>query len=186
MTYPSFNSGEVLTASDMNAVGLWKVTSGSISALSTTGTNITSIFNNTNYKNYRIILQITAASTSNRLQLQMLLGTTPATTGAYYAGGLASDYAANTTLYFQRSNGDTSLFLTNTNGSTNRFISFDIYGPNQAITTMFSNGSYIDTTGIYHYAWGGAHAVATAYDGIKLATNTGTMDVTYAVYGYKP
>ena len=186
MAYPSFNSGDVLNASDMNAVGLWKVTSGTITGLSSTGTNIASVFNNTNYRNYRVMFQVTAASTSNRMTMQMMLGTTPASTGAYYAGGLASDYAANAVLYFQRSNADTALFLTNTNASTSRFISFDICAPNQATTTMFTSGSYIDTTGIYHYSWGGAHAVATAYDGIKVFTNTGTMDVTYAIYGYKP
>ena len=182
-TYPVFSVGEVLTADDMNAVGLWKITSATISALSTTGTNITSVFNNTLYANYRIVINVTAASTTNRLQFQLLSGTTAANT-SYYAGGVGSDYASNTTTYFQRSNNDPQLYLGAATIENTRSLAFDVFAPHQARRTHFS-GSYVDDGPVAQH-WGGIHNVSTAYDGFKLFTNTGTLDLSYYVYGYKP
>jgi len=84
MGYPDFVSGDVLNASDMNAVGLWKVASGTLS-LTTTATNVTGVFSS-NYKQYRLLLNTTARSTSNRVDLRYIAGTTPAATGYYNAG----------------------------------------------------------------------------------------------------
>ena len=94
MTYPSFTSGEVLTAADMNAVGLWLVKTQTVGT-AVASVTVTDAFSST-YDNYRIIYTGGAASTSCVLSLQFGIGGTMTTTNYYgvaaYAnlgGGLA-------------------------------------------------------------------------------------------------
>jgi len=56
MTYPSFTTGEVLTASDMNAVGLWKIAETTFSAQTTIA--IDNCFSS-NYAHYLITYNLT-------------------------------------------------------------------------------------------------------------------------------
>ena len=183
MTYPSFNVGDVLTASDMNAVGLWKITSGTISSQGTTPTNFTGVFNSTNYKHYRLALYGDNGATNPQIRLRLLDGSTPAQTGAYYAGGLAGNWASNTTLYFSASNASTFLVLGD-NNNQDRSLMFDIMYPHEAEYTTFA-GHATFTGDALTYHWGGTHLVQTAYNGFQLFTNAGTIRLRYDLYGYK-
>lgn len=70
MTYPSFSVGEVLTASDMNAVGLWLVKTSTIGNAVTTH-EVTNAFSST-YDNYLIIISGGSSSaTNNALGIQL-------------------------------------------------------------------------------------------------------------------
>jgi hypothetical protein len=180
MTFPSFSVGEVLRAQDMNAVGLWKVASGTLS-LTTTATNVTGVFSST-YKNYLVLLNITARSTSNRFDMRYIVGTTP-TSANYYQGGIASDYASNTTLYFQRSNNDNQLYFdTTTNVASYRL---DIFQPNDATVATRHHGQHASVGTGYSFAFGGVQTALTAFTGFQLFTSTGTMTVEYQVFGYQ-
>jgi len=182
MSFPSFASGEVLTAADMNAVGLWKVASGTLS-LSTTPTQVTSVFNNANFPNYKLLITTTARSTSNKMLLKFILGTTP-DSSAYYAGGIGASSSSNTTLYFERSNNATSLSLQKASSAANAMVGMEIIAPNQAIPTMYS-GFFMETNDVDAYTFGGGHNVGTAYNGFELFTSSGTQTVTYQLYGYR-
>jgi hypothetical protein len=178
MGYPDFVSGDVLNASDMNAVGLWKVASGTVN-LTTAWTNITGVFSST-YTNYRVLMNVTARSTANRFDWRYIVGTTEST-ASYFASGIGSDYAANTTMYFQRSNNDSVFFFDNSAALSS--YALDIYRPNEAATT-YHTGHVMNNTGVA-YSVGGGHFVANQNTGFRLACNTGTMTVKYAIYGYR-
>lgn len=179
MSYPSFSAGDVLTASDMNAVGLWKIASGSLS-LTTTATNVTGVFSS-DYKQYRLLLNNTARSTSNRIDMKYIVGTT-ATSTNYYQGGIASDFSSNTTVYMQRSNNDSQFYGITSNSLT--FITMDIANPNVAASTLHS-GTCIDNNSGYGYSFGGLNQTTNQFTGFQLFTSTGTATVEYQVFGYR-
>jgi hypothetical protein len=81
MPVPDFAVGEVLTASAMDSIGLWKVTSGSLSG---TSTNFAGCFTS-DYENYRIVVSGLALSGSGDIYVKYLVtGTTPTTASSYF------------------------------------------------------------------------------------------------------
>ena len=179
MTYPSFSVGEVLRAQDMNAVGLWKVASGSLS-LTTSYTNVAGVFSD-DYKNYRVLLNVTTRSTNNRIDMRYIVGTTPVTAG-YYQSGLGADFSANGVIYFQRSNNDGQFF--GYTGTTVQTMGYDIFSPKRATVTTHA-GNLMDRTSGYPFAFGGVNTGSDLITGFQLGTNTGTATVEYQVFGYK-
>lgn len=181
-TPPVFTSGAILTAAQMNSIGMWKISSGTAS-LSTTPTQFTSVFNNTDYPNYKLIITTTAITGSNKILFKFVSGTTAAST-TYYCGGIGGSNSSAATVYFERSTNATSLSLGPTINSSNRVIGMDIIAPNQAINTMYS-GYYTESNNVDAFTFGGVHGVSTAYDGFQLETSSGTQTVSYQLYGYR-
>ena len=179
MTYPVFSTGDVLNASDMNAVGLWKIASGTLS-LSTTPTNVTGVFSST-YKQYRLLLNVTIRSTTNRVDMKYIVGTT-ATSTNYYQSGIGADFGADTTLYYQRSNNDAQFFGILSPSMT--ALSFDIYNPNKADFTL-NHGTVLNANFSFPYIVGGANRTTNQFTGFQLFTSTGTATVEYQVFGYQ-
>jgi hypothetical protein len=179
MTFPVFNVGETLRAADMNAVGLWKVASGTLS-LSTTPTNVTGVFSS-DYKNYRVLLNVTNKSASIRVDMKYIVGTT-ATSTNYYQAGIGSDYTFNNTLYYQRSNADTQFFGIASSALLSQ--SLDIYNPNKAALTMH-HGTLVDANFGFPYMVGGSQNSSTQFTGFQLFTSSGTATVEYQVFGYR-
>ena len=179
MPVPVFTAGETLDASEMNAVGLWKIASGTLS-LTTTPTNVTGVFSST-YKQYRLLLNVTNKSASIRVDMKYIVGTT-ATSTAYYQAGIGSDYTANATLYYQRSNNDPQLY--GIASSALLSASLDIYNPNKAALTMH-HGTIVDANFGFPYMVGGSQNSSTQFTGFQLFTSTGTATVEYQVFGYR-
>jgi hypothetical protein len=167
---------------DYTPPGLVRVSSGTLS-LTTSPSQVTGVFVNTSFNNYRLIVKTTAASTSNKILFKFIAGTTPAST-LYYAGGVGSSSSSNTVVYFERSNNATSLSLGAATSAATRVTAFDIIGPNSTSQTMYS-GFYTEVNNADAFTWGGCHLTSSAYDGFEMATNTGTMTVEYALYGYR-
>jgi hypothetical protein len=180
MPVPDFSPGEILTAGAMDSIGLWKVASGTLS-LTTSYSNVTGVFSG-DYKNYRVLLNITARSTSNRFDMRYLVGTTPVTTNGYYQGGIGSDYGSNTTAYFQRSNNDGNFFFDNTTGTAS--YSIDIMSP-QLNTPTRHYGQTSQVANPLSYAFGGAQVGNNQVTGFQLMAHVGTMTVEYQVFGYR-
>jgi hypothetical protein len=179
MGYPNFVSGDVLNASDMSAVSLWKVASGTLS-LSTTPSNVTGVFSST-YKQYRLLLNVTIRSGTNRVDMKYLVGTTPTSTN-YYQSGIGADFSADATLYYQRSNNDAQFFGIGSSSMT--ALSFDIYNPNKADFTMHT-GTILNANFSFPYIVGGANRTTNQFTGFQLFTSTGTATVEYQVFGYQ-
>jgi hypothetical protein len=179
MPVPDFSPGEVLTAAAMDSIGLWLVGSGSLS-LTTSATNVTGVFSST-YKNYRVLLNITARSTTGRIDMKYIVGTT-ATSANYFQSGIGSDYASNATVYYQRSNNDDRFFGLSTASQTS--LSFDVFNANATLATLH-NGTVMDRNLGFPYSFGGVQTASTAFTGFQLFTSTGTATVEYQVFGYR-
>jgi hypothetical protein len=183
MAIKTFTTGEVLTASDTNTYlansGLVYVGSGTLS-LTTSATNVTGVFSST-YKNYRVLLNVTARSTTSRVDMKYIVGTTP-TSLNYYQAGIGSDYVSNTVIYYQRSNGDFQFYGLSSSGLLS--LSMDIFNPNRALqTTHVGNTSDVNTG--YAYSLGGEAANTNQFTGFQLFTSTGTATVEYQVFVYR-
>lgn len=183
MTYPVFASGDVLNASDMNAVGLWLVKTFTVTTTATTQ-DITSCFSST-YSNYRIEVDALTASAPIGLALQFLVGTTP-TAANYYSSGL--DVSLTGVVTGTGLSND-AVGINNLIGNTTPSGGFiELYGPQKAIRTSFHSGG-IDarTTGNPFRMSGGFQDSNTQFDGIRILTNSATTITggTFRVYGYR-
>jgi hypothetical protein len=178
-TPPDFTTGQVLTAAQMSAIGLWEVASGTLS-LTTSATNVTGVFSST-YKQYRVLLNTTAKSTTNRVDMKYIVGTTPTSTN-YYMGGIGGDYSVNAVIYYQRSNADAQIFGLSSNN--NQSMTLDIFNANKAATTLHQ-GNVADNQSGYSYAIGGMQNSSSQFTGFQLFTSAGTATVEYQVFGYR-
>jgi hypothetical protein len=175
-TPPVFTSGQILTAAQMNAAGLWLVKSQTIgSAVSSQA--VTDAFT-TDFDSYKIVISGGVASTTALLSCQ--LGAT--TTGYYfahnfytYAGSTGASAGNNTTSFSRVGLGTTSILTGN----------FDLINPFTAKNTII-NYSYVDArTNGEAGAGGGFLNDTTSYTGFTLAISSGTMTGgTIRVYGY--
>ena len=153
--------------------GLVFITSATASASATL--NINSCFSST-YTNYRIIYNFTG-STTLELQMRLRLVTTD------YSGTEYTDYG-----YGMGSGGAFNLQHVNTTQFTIGYVnttepiwgSMDIYSPNVAVKTNFSNLSGIAAS-IYE---NGRVNQTTQYDGFSLLASTGNITGTVKIYGY--
>jgi hypothetical protein len=87
-TPPDFVSGQILTAAQMNAVGMWLVKSASLT--SGNSNTITGAFTS-DFTNYKIVVSNLQASDVANMYMKM--GTTAA---GYYYGGTRRSYAGTT------------------------------------------------------------------------------------------
>jgi len=185
MAVKTFTTGEVLTAADTNtylanAYGVL-VTGGSFSGVSNVIVN--NCFTST-YRNYRLVVHITAYTAAGAVEGQINLrasGTNSSVSyynvrvGASYGAGNVLEAASNTTRWFVgRSNGSGSA------GGANVF-DINIFGPQIADRTWYS-GTAAD--GNYVASVGGYHDVQTAYDGFQM-TYGANITGTYRVYGLR-
>ena len=185
MTYPSFNSGDVLTAAEMNAVGMWKITSGTVSSGSSF--DLTSVFTS-DYDSYKLILtQIRTVVGTPSIQLRLLATSTPATTGYYYAVTRV-DIAASAINVSAGNNAaqfDTQAIQ---NGAVSGMVTCEIHSP---VATQYTslNGQSVDTRLGSAYggiSWAGQLGNATSYNGIRILLSSSTFtNCNYKLYGYR-
>lgn len=185
MTYPSFTSGEVLTAADMNAVGLWKIASVSLNAVTN---NISNVFSST-YTNYRVVISgLQNATTTSRIVSLRFRTSTDDTSANYIYGEF---YAFPTNLSGSTAAGGqtSSRLLTLSNWSAGGAgLVLDIYNPNNATGTGFTGQSFtyqgdVGTWVTRHI--GGGINVSTQFTGFSIIGTTDNLTGTVRVYGYR-
>ena len=190
MTLPSFSVGEDLTAADMNAVGLWKITptvtsSGGTAATVSDGvvsvgngnTSVTITAFNATYANYLIVVEYLLANTGNP-GLFLKMGTAAT---AYY--GVTAYWAYDTS-------GDSTVKRNNGTewnlgyvGANNYSASINIYSPNRTVRTSYTATFAGD---LYNGTSSGMLANATSYTAFNLAPSSGSFTQgTIRVYGYR-
>jgi hypothetical protein len=188
MGFPSFNAGEVLTAADMNAVGLWKVTTATVTAQPTL--TVDNCFS-ANYANYRVIVRLNGVSNNNQMRMDVLnsAGTRLQTN---YAGSFyGQDYSTGTTGFegLQSSVTVPLGYLSNASAFGPSMFAMDIVGPfTSGITTLVhgtSNG--VDAGRIF---LGGQiisrRLAAETNRGLFFFNSVGSnMTGTVSVYGYR-
>jgi hypothetical protein len=195
MSFPSFASGEVLTAADMNAVGMWKVAGASFSGI-TTGAplDVNSVFSS-DYTNYLLTFRASATVANAVVQLRMRTVATQEA-GAVYNFGWNGQWVSAGPVYsegaFSTANPfapETAFFsgvsAGNGYGGTSRV---EIYSPNATRATRITGQSYTDYTGTFYnvvLAGSGEVGTSTAYTGFRIYPVAGTISGEYTLYGYK-
>ncbi len=89
MTYPVFANGDVLPASDMNAIGLWLVKTQTIGT-GVSSVTVTGAFS-ADYDNYLITVTGGTASANGSIRLQM----NTSTGSTYFGAGTYGNYGVN-------------------------------------------------------------------------------------------
>lgn len=180
MTFPTFNNGDVLPASDLNAIGLWLVKSQTI------GNGVTSVIVsdcfNSDFENYKIVISGGTQSAANGLLTMQLRtgGTTSAT--LYFNTFIYSPYTGG--VLTANTNGGTGwAYVASALGNSGWTCSIDVLQPRvPAYTTILGSNARGDLGGTVQ----GYHGVFTAYESAVFTVGAGTMTGgTIQVYGYR-
>ena len=188
MPLTTYIAGEVLTAASLNANFSFAAGGNGLVCVKaetafTTASSITAdnIFTST-YTNYLLNLTITSSSAELVLLYKNRVGGVSASTN-YNAQRVTF---SSTTTDAARITAQTSFRLGQAY-TVSSFFTLNIASPQLAAQTNFySNGIYNDnaaTTPVAIFNTGN-HSTATAYDGLEILTNTGTITGFYSVYGY--
>ena len=177
MTFPVFAIGDVLTATDMNAVGLWLVKTQTLgSAVSSVA--VTGAFSS-NYNNYRIV----AVGGTQSLGGNVSLTLGAAATGYYYSMAYV-DYATATASALRAQN--TTSFLYAGSGTNGLSVQVDVLNPFASQQTMFRSLIAQNKTDGFSGYCGGYLNDSTSYTSFTLTISSGTMTGgTIYVYGWK-
>ena len=184
-TPPDFTSGAVLTAAQMNAVGMWKI---STTSLTTVTNNISNCFSS-DYANYRVIVRNlnNASGTVRNLTLRFRCASDD-TTASYNSGqlGLYSStvFGSTTAAVSSATLGAISQQPT---GNALGGLSIDILSPNTATGTTYT-GTMLTYQGdvgafVYRTVTGGI-STTTQYTGFSIIGVTDALSGTVEVYGY--
>lgn len=184
MPVPVFTSGEVLTAANMNAVGLWKIASVSVGTSSTF--SISNCFT-TDYNHFLITFENLKCNTGTSFVLfQLVASGSPSTTG-YYDSRIDVPISGTVTAAGQSNgaSGNSAVVIdaTNPSGGT-----IDFFNPANAVNTTYRGGGIdVRTVGAPYRAGGGFHNVASAYSGITFSILSGNnfSSGMATVYGYR-
>lgn len=188
----------MLTASQMNAVGLWRVTSCTVSSVGgtaatasngvvTIGTSNTSVTVSNAFSSdfdaYKIIISGGAGSGVNNMRLQLGNSTTGYYDGLLYVQTNAvttprADGADNTNTAWDR------MGVTDPNGIT---FSVDLYSPFLAkYTTCMAIYAFVSGGDAYVGPTTGIHAVASSYSSFTVSLAAGNISGgNIRVYGYR-
>ena len=194
-TPPDFTTGQVLTAAQMNAVGLWRVTGCTVTSVGgtaatasngvvTTGVGNTSVtLSNAfsaDFKNYKVIFTFGTSSAGGRLNLQLnaATGTSYYTVATYLAYGTATNLALATS-----GAGETSFYVADTN-TAGFASSFELHNPFVSTTKTFITGSWM-SNGLAG-TFGGVQNTNVSHTGFTISTGTGNINSNFEirVYGY--
>ena len=191
-TPPDFTAGQVLTAAQMNAIGLWRVTG--LSATFTGGTPgtiadgvvtigsantaiaVTNAFND-DFENYKI--KITGGASSVTCLLQMRLG---ATTTNYYQGRIGVTLSAGTAAVGAQNGTGTEWVAVGSSTTSGLYGDINLEAPKLAKFTNLSCSYYDATTTISVVGYQGS---TTSFTGFTIFASTGNLTGgTIRVYGY--
>jgi hypothetical protein len=179
MTFPSFSSGEVLRAADMNAVGLWLVKTQTVGT-GVSSVTVTGAFS-ADYDNYKILY--TGGSHSAAQDIGLQLGST--TTG-YYGARIALFYTSDTFNY-ARNNNSASFGFVGTGSTVGAYCNFELLNPFTSTRTIVNaptigNTSSAAVAGTYN----GFLDNSTSYTAFTIIPTGGTLTGgTISVYGYR-
>jgi hypothetical protein len=184
MTYPSFSVGEVLTAADMNAVGLWKIKTATVASAADSGTAFQSIFSSS-YDSYKIVCHTLTAATNGALpRMTFYYGTNTEQITTYYSGVTNSIFNGTSNLTSVNNGAYIGLGAAADNIGDSAFV-IDILGVGSSGKGTV-NIQYVDAYNGSFASGGGLVGTTRTYTGVKFFMSTGNIAMTATVYGYKP
>lgn len=181
-TPPSFTAGSVLTAAQMNAVGLWLVKSQAVSTSGVTSVTLTNVFSS-DFDAYRVIYSGGTLSTND---IGARFG--PSSVSGYNTGYYSTLFYANGnpgTFTLAQTQNQAEMAWLGGGSTTTAYATFDIINPYKATWTRFHNGSYQNNLNVGFTT--GEHRSTGQFTDITIiggggATITGG---TVRVYGYR-
>jgi hypothetical protein len=183
MTFPVFASGDVLNASDMNAVGTWLVDSHTFTTVSSvTRSNVYT----SNYTNYMHTLTLTAVPTQGILTIQFTVGGTATTTN--YVSRTARWYAASLGWELTDNESGTDeigilvVSQTNPDRAAGFFYVFKPQAANSTNVVTHNAGAFSGNQ--YWESVAGWQTASTQFDGFKL-NFAGNYSGTIRTYGLR-
>jgi hypothetical protein len=175
MSYPVFASGDVLNASDMNAVGLWLIKSQTVGS-AVASVTVTDAFSST-YDNYKIIMSGGVGSTT--IDFSLRLGAAAAN---YYGALVYCNYSSSTANAIGTNAGTNCTYIGGADGSFAQ-VDIEINAPNLAKATTVQ-GPFQNNAAFGHSAY--RLADTTQYTAFTIFCNLGTITGgTITVYGYR-
>jgi len=189
MTYPSFAVGDVLTESDMNAVGMWKISTTTFSAQTTVP--FTDVFSSS-YTNYRIVFDEWTATVSENHFLRVR-DTSGILSGSNYVTQRLESNGATVTGVTVGGGASSTWFPTylvqSSTAAAGASGYIDIFQPNVSGKYTRAAGKFTrtdSTTGVYTVEFSGLFNLTTVLTGFELVRNsTATLSGTVSVYGYR-
>jgi hypothetical protein len=176
-TPPDFSSGAVLTAAQMNSVGLWLVKTQTVGNAVFEET-VTGAFSS-DFENYLVTLSGGVGSADQAIALNLTGSTT-----AYYGFLNYGSMLGNTPLGANINNGAAWTFVGGSKTGQAAHMSCQIMSPNLTRYTKCVFGAY--QNGDAYGSFSGEHRVATAYTGFRIVPGVGTLTGgTIRVYGYR-
>ena len=176
MTYPVFATGDVLPASDMNAIGLWLVKTQTVGT-GVSSVQVTGAFNSS-FDNYRITW--TGGTMSAATVMRMTLG---ATATGYYAQLIYAPYAGTAALANVPDNNAVRWSYAGAGNTNYASVRVNLYNPNLSTRTLF-HAEWADDSNAGTN--NGFLNDATQYTAFTLAPASGTITGgTIRVYGYR-
>lgn len=190
-TPPDFTVGQVLTAAQMNSIGLWRITTCTVTSsggtaatasngIVTIGTANTSLTVNnafsSDFDNY--LIQINGGVCSTNVEISLRMGTAATN---YNWGLIYTTYAAATALAIRASGGSSFQYVGRGTTSTIT-MSCEVRGPNLAKPTYMTS-PYVAEDATGHI--GGIHTDITQHTGFTVFPQLGNLTGgTITVYGY--
>ena len=176
-TPPTFTSGSVLTAAQMNAVGLWLVKTQTVGT-GVASVSVSSAFS-ADYDNYKIIYSGGVGSTLQSLQVSLGASTTGYSSIVNYAL-----YSAVATPVSTGNNNASKWGFVGYASTNYTSMTFDLINPYAALYTTYGAAAWAAVT--VAGTSSGIHTVATSYTGFTITPDTGTFTGgTITVYGYR-
>lgn len=179
MTYPIFSNGQVLPASDLNAIGLWKISSTTVGS-GVSSVNISNAFSS-DYSRYKIVVQgvVFSASAANAY-LQLFFNGTNYYSAVNYQQ--AASYAVGSTGIAAG-----SVWMVGITGNIFSQFEIDLTTP---LGTSWKLGQSTFTSGDSVASYGGSTRLwntnATTSTGFSFYPSSGTMTGgTIKIYGYR-
>ena len=180
MPVPVFTAGEVLTAANMNQVGLWLVKTQTIGS-AVSSVTVTGAFS-ADYDNYKIIVSGGTASTN--VLIQFYLGSSAPANGYYgavskstYAGVSAGITGMNNLGLIERIGYGTSNSIQ---------ANLELINPFNTVNTTFFSNFASHVSGGDTGTVGGFVNDSASYTSFTIKPNTGTLSGgTICVYGYR-
>lgn len=177
MSYPSFAAGDILNASDMNAVGLWLVSTTTIGS-GVTSVPVNNCFSAT-YRSYRILIeaQNTNGTASHLLQFNGITGSVYLTGGSFGSWGVASQTGYGPSA-------QTSFILSANNvAGTGTFMTLDLHNP---FESQRKYGTCFSQAGNGHASFNLYTTSSSSATGFTLSKAGDTMTGgTIRVFGYR-
>ena len=176
-TPPDFSSGAVLTAAQMNSVGLWLVKTQTVGT-AVSSVAVTDAFS-ADYDNYLITLN--GGTVSTDASMSLILG---ASVTGYYGFMNYGAVGTNTALGVGRDNTSSAVWIGGGTSGQMCHVRVEVIGPFKTAYTKLLNSSY--QNGLNYGTMQGEHRVSASYTGFTLSPDAGTITGgTIRVYGYR-